>query len=65
MTNQSNGKLRMGMPGLEPLAEAAHLATLTKECSGNDLPGTIIALLVSLFIWQKALSRVRTDENEG
>ena len=52
MTNQSKGKLRMGMLGLEPLAQAAHLATLTKECSGNDLPGTIISLLASLFIWQ-------------
>src|SRR2546423_12632166 len=50
--DQSNGKLRMGMLGLEPLALAAHLATLTNECSGNDLPGTIISLLVSLFIWQ-------------
>ena len=52
MTNQSNGKLRMGMPGLEPLTQAAHLATLTKECSGDAIPGTIIALLVYLFIWQ-------------
>jgi len=52
MTNQSNGKLRMGMLGLEPLAQAAHLATLTKECSGNAIPGTIISLLASLFIWQ-------------
>ncbi len=29
MTNQSNGKLRMGMPGLEPLTQAAHLATFS------------------------------------
>ena len=35
MTNQSNGKLRMGMPGLEPLASAPGLHPCIGSCLGR------------------------------